>query len=215
MSKDLAVVLCDGGLNSAVAATLAAQRHRLILLSADPGGGTGSRRRAAYDMLVGHLKPFREHSLAMPYLQWVKRSNPSGGVDPRASTDVGPRLIELAPLIGIAARFAAHHAATAIYLGLRIGPLGTELTRATEYMQVWNELLQLPCGLPDLELNMPLLELDLWQVVDLGIQVGCPMDKTWSCDQDTADPCFVCPGCRTREAAFEQAAKPDPLRRRA
>lgn len=214
MPKDLAVVLCDGGLNSAVAAMLAAQRYRLVMLSADLGGSVGSRRRAAYDMLVGHLKPHREHTLPMPFLQWVRKSAPAGGgVDPRAASELAPKLADLTPLVAIAARFAAHYQATAVYLGLRVGPDHADLARATEYLQVWNELLQLPCGLPELELQMPLLELEPWQVVDLGTNVGTPFEKTWGCDQDTAEPCFVCPNCRLREAAFEQAAKPDPLRK--
>jgi 7-cyano-7-deazaguanine synthase len=223
MAKDLALVLCDGGINSSVAAALAAQRHRLIVLSVDTGSQSaaatepGSRRRAAYEMLVAHLKPHREHTLAMPFLNWVKRagsSAASASIDPRAASDLAPRLVELTPLIALAARFASHYAATAIYLGLRVGPDCADLSRVTEYLQIWNELLQLPCGLPELELQMPLLELEPWQVVDLGVQVGCPFDKTWSCDLDHAEPCGVCSGCRFREAAFDQAAKPDPLRKR-
>jgi 7-cyano-7-deazaguanine synthase len=218
MSKDLAVVLCTGSVNSAVATTLAGQKHRLILLSADTGGSTGSRKRGAYDMLVTHFKPFREHTLPMQFLSYLKRSSPSAGlagVDPRVASDLSPRLIELTPLIAVAVRFAAHYGATAIYSGLRIGPDAQDLARATEYVQIWSEMIQMPSGLAEVELVTPLLELEPWQVVDLGVQVGTPFDKTWSCEQDTAEPCFVCPGCRMREAAFEQAARVDPLRKKA
>lgn len=229
MAKELAIVLCDGGINSTVAASLASQRHRLITLSADTSAhgmsgpdvgtptGAGSRRRAAYDMLVGQLKPYREHTLPMPFLNWVRRSGPAATTalaDPRSASDIGPRLVELTPLVATAVRFAHHYNATAVYLGLRVGTDTSDLARATEYMQIWNELIQMPCGQADLELHMPLLELEPWQVVDLGVQVSCPFDKTWSCEQDHAEPCAVCPGCRLREAAFEQAAKPDPLRKR-
>ena len=55
-------------------------------------------------------------------------------------------------------------------------------------VQIWNELFQLPCAQPDLEMHMPLLELDPWQVVDLGYQVNAPFDRTWSCVEETADP---------------------------
>jgi len=57
----------------------------------------------------------------------------------------------------------------------------------------------------------PLLELDPWQVIDVGFQVNAPFDRTWSCLEGGADPCVTCRGCRAREAAFQQAAKPDPL----
>lgn len=217
MAKDLAIVLCDGGVNSSVAAMLAAQKYRLITMNADLGGQAESRKRAAYDMLVGHLRPYREHTLGMNYLAWVKRSSPAGtgmGVDPRTISDISPKLTELAPLIATAIRFAAHYQAVAIYAGIRVGPEGVDLARVTEFAQIWNELAQHGCGLSDLEIVFPLAELEPWQVIDLGVQVGCPMDKTWSCDQENAEPCGVCPGCRGREAAFEQAAKVDPLKKR-
>ena len=228
MAKDLAIVLCDGGLNSTVVASLAQQRHRLILLSADLGGQmlggggggsgsavAGSRKQAAYEMLVAVLKPYREHTLPMPYLNWVRRSGPAATtatVDPRSASELSPRLVELTPLVATAVRFASHYNATSIHLGLRVGPDSADLARATEYLQVWNELMQMPCGLPELELQLPLLELEPWQVVDVGALVSCPFEKSWSCEQDHAEPCGVCPGCRLREAAFEQAAKADPLR---
>jgi len=82
---------------------------------------------------------------------------------------------------------------------------------------VWNELLQLPCGRPDLDVVTPILELEPWQVVDVGVQAGIPFERTWSCLEDlagdAAGPCWACPGCRARESAFQQAGKADPLRK--
>ena len=80
-------------------------------------------------------------------------------------------------------------------------------------MQILNELVQLPCGQPDLEVVTPLLELEAWQVVDVGAQISAPLDKSWSCMDDGAEPCGSCRGCRTREQAFVQAGKADPMGR--
>ena len=87
-----------------------------------------------------------------------------------------------------------------------------QLAQATEYVQIWNELLNLPCGLAELDVVAPLLELEPWQVVDVGTQAGAPFEKTWSCVEELSDPCWACRGCRARQAAFQQAGKPDPLR---
>ena len=87
-----------------------------------------------------------------------------------------------------------------------------DLTRATEFAQVFNELVQLPCDRPELNIELPLLELEPWQVVDLGSQVSAPFERTWSCINNGPEPCWACRGCRAREAAFQQAAKADPLR---
>lgn len=214
MAKDLAIVLNNGSINSAVVTALAAQKYRPIMLHAEITHQPGSRVRAAYDLQVAHFKPYREHSLPMPYLAMMQPSG-SGAAsvsDPRAHAAVAPQLMEMLPLLAAAARYAAHYQAAAIYLGLRIGGHGDELAQATEYTQIWNELIQLPCAQPELEIMTPLLELDSWQVVDAGFQVSAPFERTWSCMEESSDPCWACRGCRAREAAFQQAGKPDPMR---
>ncbi len=120
--------------------------------------------------------------------------------------------MELLPVLSLAVKSASTHNAGAIYVGLRVGPGTDELAQASEFVQIWSELIQLPCGLADVELQTPLLELEPWQVVDVGFNVSAPFERTWSCLEQTAEPCWSCRGCRMREAAFQQAGKPDPLR---
>jgi 7-cyano-7-deazaguanine synthase len=217
MAKDLAIILNNGSINSAVTTALAVQKHRPILLHAEVAQQAGSRHRAAYDMQVQHFKPYREHALPMPFLGLMQPTANSAATmltaaDPRANAGASNQVLGLLPLIAAAARYAVHYSATAIYVGLRVGPQGDELARATEYFQIWNELLQMPCGQPELDVTAPLLELEPWQVVDVGYHVNAPLDRTWSCAEETNEPCGSCRGCRARDAAFVQAGKPDPMR---
>jgi hypothetical protein len=186
-----------------------------VLLHAEVGDG-GTRARAAYDQQVGPFKPFREHSLALPFLATVRDPKSAAAAlasDPRSQTaNLGPQMIDLLPLIAAGVRYATFYHASAVYLGFRVGGSGDELATATEYTQVWNELIQMPCGMKELDVVMPLLELDPWQVVDVGYQVNAPLEKTWSCLEEGTEPCWACPGCRAREKAFQQAGKVDPLR---
>ncbi len=175
MAKDLALILNNGSINSAVATALAAQKFRPILLYVETSAQPGSRACAAYDLQVAHFKPYREHSLPMPYLAGIRNENATSGAfaaDPRHASLLGQQLTDLLPMVSTAARFAAHYQAAAVYLGLRLGAHGDDLAQATEYVQIINELLQLPCGQTDLELNTPLLELEPWQVVDVGYQMA-------------------------------------------
>lgn len=214
MAKDLAIVLNNGSINSAVATALAAQKYRPVMLFADIAQRPGSRVRAAYEQQVQHFKPYREHTLPMPYLDVVTPTTSTQQIisDPRVPTALSPQLQELLPLVAAAARFASHYQAAAIYLGLRVGGSGDELARATEYLQIWSELIQIPCGLSECEIVSPLLELEPWQVVDVGCQASAPFDRTWSCLEEGGEPCWACRGCRARESAFQQAGKPDPMR---
>src|SRR5947208_3486975 len=88
----------------------------------------------------------------------------------------------------------------------------TGIAHATEYAQIWNELIQMPCNHAEVTVEMPLLELEPWQVVDVGFQVSAPFDRTWSCLEGGSEPCWACKGCRARESAFQQSGKADPLR---
>jgi 7-cyano-7-deazaguanine synthase in queuosine biosynthesis len=215
MAKDLAIVLSNGSINSAVVTALAMQKFRLVMLHAEvTQQPAGSRVRAAYDQQVQHFKPYREHTLPMPFLSPLQQSarNAAAASDPRMAGAVAVQLMELLPLLAAAARYADHYRAAAVYLGLRIGGHGDDLAQATEYVQIWNELVQLPCAHPNLEITTPLLELEPWQVVDVGFQVNTPFEKTWSCLEESGEPCWACRGCRAREASFVQAGKPDPTR---
>src|SRR5882762_213559 len=150
MAKDLALVLNNGSLNSAVTTALAAQRFRTILVYADIMPGA-TRARAAYDQQVAHFKPYREHTLPMPYLSILAAPADTQSVDPRQTGLLAPQLLALLPIVATASAFAAHYQAAAVYVGLRIGSSGDDLERATEYIQIINELLQIPCGQVDLE----------------------------------------------------------------
>ncbi len=231
MAKDLAVVLCDGGLNSCVTAALAAQKYRLVMIHGLPAAAGYSRRQSAFELLSAHFKPYRQHTIHAEFLL-AARLRSAAAVTTRAAPvteateSLQLRLNDLFSLVGIASRYAYAYGAGALYHGMRIGsdtgggaggPLGTGLAEglaaASEFNHVLAELMNLPLGQPDVEVVAPLLELEPWQVVDLGIQVAAPLEKAWSCTEDAAVPCGMCTGCRGRAAAFDRAAKRDPQRR--
>jgi 7-cyano-7-deazaguanine synthase len=214
MAKDLAVILNNGSINSAVTTAIAAQKYRTVMLYAETGEDSQAPQRGAYDLQVAHFKPYREHTLPMPFLTLIHPAarGMASASDPRHPTPMSPQLIDLIPLVSAALRFAVQYQAVAVFMGLRVGNHADEIAQATEYVQIWSELIQLPCNQPETTLEVPLLELEPWQVIDLGYQVAAPFERTWSCVDDGSEPCWACNGCRSREAAFHQAAKADPLR---
>ena len=108
---------------------LAAQKFRPILLHAEITQEPGSRIRAAYDLQVLHFKPYREHTLPMPFLSPIQPPGTTGSIasDPRVAAAAAPQMLELLPLVAAAARYAVHYQAAVIYLGMRIGGQGDDL----------------------------------------------------------------------------------------
>lgn len=201
MAKELAVVLNDGSVEAAVTTALAAQKHRVALVHFAADDSAALRRRAAFDGQAGHFAAQKAWAI------------PAAGLEPEAKPDdsIQRRMAEQLPAIAMAIQAAVRWGAVAVYLPLQVGPGADELARGTEYVQIWNELLQLPCGRETVEILAPVLELEPWQVVDLGFQVDAPFDLTWSCQTSGPNPCGLCPGCKSREAAFLRAVKADPL----
>jgi 7-cyano-7-deazaguanine synthase len=214
MARELAIVLSNGGVNSAVAAAMAQQKYRLVMLYAEIPGEPSPHRRTAHEQQVAHFKPYREHVLSLTSAGGGKFSTEAAAAanDPRQASLLAPALLEMLPLIAASAQYAAHYQAVAIYLGLRVGAGANDLSQATEYIQIWNEMIQLPCGRSEVEVVAPLLEMEPWQVVDIGCQVSAPFECTWSCMENGDQPCWACRGCRAREAAFQRGAHADPLR---
>jgi 7-cyano-7-deazaguanine synthase len=212
MARELAIVLANGSIQSAVTCALAAQKHRIVMVFADTGTGAG-RPGQAFDSLVSHFKPYRSYRVPMPFLATVaKNDTRAAQADPRSSENVVGMLVELMPVVATGLRFAMHHAAAALYMGVRVGAESKDLARVTEFGQLWTEMVQVTCDRPQLAVAMPLLELDPWQVVDLGAQTNAPLQLTWSCENLAGDPCGECRDCRLREQAFQRAGRPDPAK---
>lgn len=212
MARELAVVLANGSLQSTVACALAAQKYRpvMIYVESEPNPG---RPGQAFDNLVQQVKPYRSHRVPMHFLAPPGRSEGHDSrADPRSHETSVAKLVDLMPIIACGLRYAIQYNAVALYLGSRIGPDGPELARATEFGQLWSEMVQLTCERPQLEVNMPLLELEPWQVIDLGAQVNAPLGTSWSCEKRAGDPCGECNGCQAREAAFHRSGRPDPAK---
>jgi hypothetical protein len=201
MAKELAVILNDGSIDAAVTTALAAQKHRVAMVHVVAADPAAPRRRAAFESQATHFAAQK---------QWaVPLAGP--GVDPKAEITLRQELLAALPSIALTLQAAARWDAATVHLPLRTGPSTDDLARGTEYVQIFNELLQIPCGRESIEILAPVLELDPWQVVDLGFQVDCPFELTWSCQTPGLTPCTLCPGCKAREAAFLRAVKQDPL----
>jgi 7-cyano-7-deazaguanine synthase len=56
-----------------------------------------------------------------------------------------------------------------------------------------------------IQLKMPLAGLTKQQVVALGLELGVPLEETWSCVASGEAPCGVCAPCIAREEAFALA----------
>jgi len=57
----------------------------------------------------------------------------------------------------------------------------------------------------------PLISMKKAEIVRHGIEIGAPLDLTWSCYHTGEKPCTTCESCVRRKRAFKKAGIPDPL----
>jgi len=56
----------------------------------------------------------------------------------------------------------------------------------------------------------PLIDLAKADIVRLGVEVGAPLELSWSCYFAGPNPCGVCDACRLRAKGFDEAGIEDP-----
>jgi 7-cyano-7-deazaguanine synthase len=62
-----------------------------------------------------------------------------------------------------------------------------------------------------IEIVAPLISLHKHEIVKKGIELGAPLQLSWSCYQSSEKACGVCDSCALRLRAFEQAGVEDPI----
>jgi len=70
-------------------------------------------------------------------------------------------------------------------------------------MEKFNEVIDI--GSPDkIRIEAPAIDLNKEEIVNLGIEVGAPMELSYSCYKGDDKPCGVCESCVRRKRAFKK-----------
>ena len=63
----------------------------------------------------------------------------------------------------------------------------------------------------DIEVVTPLIAMRKAEIVRLGVELGAPLDLTWSCYSREDAACGACESCVLRLRAFAAAGQRDPI----
>lgn len=65
-------------------------------------------------------------------------------------------------------------------------------------------------GIP-MRVQTPIIHMSKSEIVHLGVELGAPLEKTWSCYEGGELPCMGCDSCLLRARGFAEAGVKDPL----
>ncbi|MDD1652876.1 MAG: 7-cyano-7-deazaguanine synthase, partial [Methanomicrobiales archaeon] len=67
------------------------------------------------------------------------------------------------------------------------------------------------CRPESIGIETPVLHMTKAQIVKLGVELGAPLEDTWSCYEGGDVPCGACDSCLLRAKGFAGAGIRDPL----
>ncbi len=218
-----AVVLVSGGMDSCVVAAIARETHRLAFLHASYGQRTESRERQSFDAIADfygvterlavHLAHFAQigGSALTDARLAVPEAEPGA---PVSSEGIPITYVPFrnAHFLSVAVSWAEVIGASAIFIGAVAEDSSGYPDCRPEYYRVFEELARVGTR-PETQIRIvtPVIGMKKSEIVQRGIELGAPLELTWSCYQCEDAACGVCDSCRLRLRAFEDAGEADPI----
>ena len=217
-SRKRTVVLLSGGMDSCVCATLAARDFDAAALHISYGQRTEERERKAFleisdrlgirDRLVVRNEALRaiggsaltDTNIAVPESHAIGREIPVTYVPFRN-----------AHFLSVAVSWAEVLGARTIYIGAVEQDSSGYPDCRPAYYDAFNQVIRAGTKEGDIEVVTPLIALRKHQIVRLGLELGAPLDLTWSCYSREDRACGVCDSCVLRLRAFHEAGTTDSI----
>jgi 7-cyano-7-deazaguanine synthase len=220
--KPKAVVLLSGGMDSCVAAAIANQTHRLALLHASYGQKTEERERRSFEeiadffgareRLVVRLDAFAQIGGSALTDERIAVPESGEALAPRAGIPITYVPFRNAHFLSAAVSWAEVIGATAVFIGAVAEDSSGYPDCRPEYYRAFQEVVRQGTR-PEtrIEIVTPVIHMRKSEIVRRGVELGVPLDRTWSCYQFEDEACGTCDSCRLRLHAFSQAGVIDPI----
>ena len=216
MSKK-AVCIISGGMDSALSAKIAQQEgYEIIALHFNYGQRTQTKELDSFRKIVDYLGAIEKYEIDLDFFKQIGASAlidsslevPIGGIEDGIPITYVP--FRNGIFLSIATAIAEKHQAEAIYIGVVEEDSSGYPDCRDSYIFAMQKAINL--GTKDetkLEIKMPLVHLKKEQIVQKSLDLGVPLQYTWSCYQNEDKACGVCDSCRLRLKGFAKAKQKD------
>jgi len=218
--KSKAVVLLSGGMDSCVVTAIANETHTLALLHASYGQRTEERERRAFDAIADFYGADERLVVRLDALRQIGGSAltdrriavPENLPENSATIPITYVPFRNAHFLSTAVSWAEVIGAEAIFIGAVSEDSSGYPDCRPEYYRVFSELIRMGTR-PEtrIEIVTPVIHMRKSEIVRKGVELGAPLDLTWSCYRFDEEACGACDSCRLRLRAFSQAGHADPI----
>jgi 7-cyano-7-deazaguanine synthase len=217
-SASKSVVLLSGGMDSCVCAALAARDHDAAAVHVSYGQRTEARERKAFigicdrlgiqDRLMVRNDALRaiggsaltDRNISVPESHAIGRDVPVTYVPFRN-----------AHFLSVAVSWAEVLDARTIFIGAVEQDSSGYPDCRPAYYEAFNAVIKAGTKEGNIQICTPLIGMRKSEIVTLGLELGAPLDLTWSCYSREDRACGVCDSCVLRLRAFRDAGAEDPI----
>ena len=217
-TRTRAVVLLSGGMDSCVCAALAVRDYEAAAVHVSYGQRTEARERRAFDGICDRLGIRARLAVRNDALQAIGGSaltDTNIAVPESHAIGAGVPVTYVpfrnAHFLSVAVSWAEVLGAEKVYIGAVEPDSSGYPDCRPAYYRAFNEVVKAGTKDGGIEIVTPLIAMRKVEIVTQGLELGAPLDLTWSCYQGQDLACGVCDSCVLRLRAFHEAGTRDPI----
>jgi 7-cyano-7-deazaguanine synthase len=206
-------------MDSALSAKIAQlEGYEIIALHFNYGQRTQSKELACFRKIAQSIDAVELYEIDLPFFEQIGASAltdrsidvPTGGLEEGVPVTYVP--FRNGIFLSIAASVAEKHGAQALFIGVVEEDSSGYPDCRESYIRQMEKAIDLGTREEThITIRMPLVSLKKSQIVQKALQMGVPLQDTWSCYKDEDAACGVCDSCRLRLKGFEEAGVTDPI----
>jgi len=218
--RRIAVCLVSGGMDSCVTAAIAHEENdELAFLHVSYGQRTEQREREAFEAIADHFNVTSRLVISFDHLARIGGSSLTDSRIPVSTADLTTRAIPSsyvpfrnAHLLATAVSWGEVINASAIYIGAVAEDSSGYPDCRPEFYAAFQEAIDAGTK-PEtrIVIKAPVIGMPKSEIVRTGLDLGAPLQLTWSCYQESDRACGNCDSCALRLRAFREAGATDPI----
>ena len=219
-SSSLAVCLVSGGMDSCVTAAIAREENaEVAFLHVSYGQRTEARERRAFAELADRFAVRKRLAVSIESLKAIGGSSlTDDGMPVTEANLTAPGIptsyvpFRNAHMLAIATSWAETIGAQRIYIGAVAEDSSGYPDCRPEFYEAFQQAIDAGTK-PEtkVEIVTPVIHLTKSEIVRRGLELGAPLELTWSCYAAEDRACGRCDSCALRLRAFQQAGLSDPI----
>ena len=218
-----AISVLSGGLDCTVATSVFAKDYEIHAITFDYGQKAFRRELQAAREICDKMG-WTHEVIDLPWLAKISNSslNTSEEIPELSENDLDDleKSAQSASSVWVPARnmvftsiavsYAESIGAEKIIVGWDAEEAATFPDNSKEFLETFNDLVDV--GSPKkIEIEAPLIDLNKEEIVKLGLDIGAPIELSYSCYKGRDKQCGVCESCMRRKRAFKNVGVKDKM----